>query len=101
MRAHRYLESAVTEGLKRKMVFVGGPRQVGKTTFALGFLGKDADEAHPAYLNWDHPGVRPRLRRAELPPGEPLLLLEKASTGLFRPVSSKPSSTIGKQGQVG
>lgn len=36
---------------------VGGPRQVGKTTFALGFLGKDADEKHPAYLNWDHPSV--------------------------------------------
>ncbi|TRZ68980.1 MAG: ATP-binding protein [Rhodocyclaceae bacterium] len=59
------------------MVFVGGPRQVGKTTFALGFLGKDADETHPAYLNWDHPGVPPRLRRAELPPGEPLLLLDE------------------------
>jgi hypothetical protein len=24
--------------------------------FALGFLGKDADETHPAYLNWDRPG---------------------------------------------
>ena len=38
-------------------------------------LGHDADETHPAYLNWDHPGVRPALRRAELPPGEPLLLI--------------------------
>jgi predicted AAA+ superfamily ATPase len=59
------------------MVFVGGPRQVGKTTFALGFLGEDADEGHPAYLNWDHPSVPPRLRRAELPAGEPLLLLNE------------------------
>lgn len=73
----RYLESAVTDGLKRKMVFVGGPRQVGKTTFALGFLGKDADETYPAYLNWDHPSVPPRLRKAELPAGEPLLLLDE------------------------
>ena len=77
MRAHRYLQNAVADGLKRKMVFVGGPRQVGKTTFALGFLGKDANETHPAYLNWDHPGVPPRLRRAELPAGEPLLLLDE------------------------
>jgi len=77
MVAPRYLESAVTDGLKRKMVFVGGPRQVGKTTFALGFLGKDADETHPAYLNWDHPSIPPRLRRAELPAGEPLLLLDE------------------------
>ncbi|MSQ72197.1 MAG: ATP-binding protein [Betaproteobacteria bacterium] len=59
------------------MVFVGGPRQVGKTTFALGFLGKNADETHPAYLNWDHPGVPPRLRNAELPAGESLLLLDE------------------------
>ena len=57
MVAPRYLERAVTDGLKRKMVFVGGPRQVGKTTFALGLLGEDADETHPAYLNWDHPSV--------------------------------------------
>jgi predicted AAA+ superfamily ATPase len=77
MRAPRYLKSAVRDGLKRKMVFVGGPRQVGKTTFALSFLGKDADESHPAYLNWDHPGVPPGLRKAELPAGEPLLLLDE------------------------
>jgi predicted AAA+ superfamily ATPase len=67
----------VAAALARKMVFVGGPRQVGKTTFALGFLGEDADERHPAYLNWDHPAVRPRVRNAELPPDEPLLLFDE------------------------
>ncbi len=77
MRVPRYLERAVQDALKKKMVLVGGPRQVGKTTFALGFLGKGADEKHPAYLNWDHPSVPPRLRRAELPAGEPLLLLDE------------------------
>ncbi len=77
MRVPRYLEGPVREALKKKMVLVGGPRQVGKTTFGLGFLGKDADETHPAYLNWDHPSVPPRLRRAELPAGEPLLLLDE------------------------
>lgn len=73
----RYLETAVAAALKRKMVLIGGPRQVGKTTFALGFLGKGADERHPGYLNWDHPAVRPRLRNAELPPGEPVLLFDE------------------------
>ena len=73
----RYLADVVTRALTQKMVFVGGPRQVGKTTFALGFLGPRADERHPAYLNWDHPAVRPRLRNAELPPGEPLLLFDE------------------------
>ena len=57
MRVPRYLEDPVREAMKKKMVLVGGPRQVGKTTFALGFLGKDADEKHSAYLNWDHPSV--------------------------------------------
>ena len=69
MRTRRYLEKAVRDALNKKMVFVGGPRQVGKTTFALSFLGKGADEKHPAYLNWDHPSVPPGLRRAELPQG--------------------------------
>ena len=77
MRTARYLQDGVADALKRKMVFIGGPRQVGKTTFALGFLGKGADETHPAYLNWDHPAIPPRLRRAELPAGEPLLLLDE------------------------
>jgi hypothetical protein len=77
MRVPRYLEAVVTAALKKKMVFVGGPRQVGKATFALGFLGPEADERHPAYLNWDHPAVRERLRNAELPAGEPLLLFDE------------------------
>ena len=45
----RYLESQVRRDLKRKMVFVGGPRQVGKTTLAREILGKSV----AGYLNWD------------------------------------------------
>ena len=48
----RYLRKYVLEDLKSRMVFVGGPRQVGKTTFALGFL-PEPSARHPAYLNWD------------------------------------------------
>ena len=77
MRVARYLETAVATALTKKMVFVGGPRQVGKTTFALGFLGRGGTERHPAYLNWDHPAARQRLRNAELPPGESLLLFDE------------------------
>ena len=69
MNEPRYVEDAVRHALTKKLVFVGGPRQVGKTTLALSILGKDATERHPAYLNWDHPRVRPALRRGELPPG--------------------------------
>lgn len=76
-RRGRYLEGAVAAALRRKMVFVGGPRQVGKTTLALALLGPDADERHPAYLTWDDPRDAARLRRLELPPDEPLLILDE------------------------
>lgn len=47
-------------------VFVGGPRQVGKTTLSLGLLGA-ADETHPAYLSWDVPeSQRQRERQARV-----------------------------------
>lgn len=74
---HRYLEAAVAAVLPRKMAFIGGPRQVGKTTLALSLLGTNANETHPAYLTWDDPRAAARLRRMELPPGEPLLVLDE------------------------
>jgi predicted AAA+ superfamily ATPase len=48
----RYLHSSIISDLKTKMVFVGGPRQVGKTTLAC-FIG---DKHYPNfhYLNWDN-----------------------------------------------
>lgn len=67
----------MSAALSKKMVFVGGPRQVGKTTFALALLGPGATERHRAYLNWDHPSARSAIRNAELPPGEPLLLFDE------------------------
>jgi predicted AAA+ superfamily ATPase len=76
-RRPRYLAPFVGSALARKMAFVGGPRQVGKTTLALALIAPDADESHPAYLNWDDPRDAARLRRLELPPGEPLLVLDE------------------------
>ena len=58
----RYLKKPVAEDMRTHMVFVGGPRQVGKTTFALSFLSTPS-EKHPAYLNWDDVKTRPRLMR--------------------------------------
>jgi predicted AAA+ superfamily ATPase len=72
----RYLRSPVTADLKTKMVFLGGPRQVGKTTFALGLLG-GADGSHPAYLNWDVLESRRKLLRGELPPRQKLVVLDE------------------------
>lgn len=47
----------------RKMVFVAGPRQVGKTTFARSLPGGKA-----GYLSWDDPEDRQLILARELPP---------------------------------
>ncbi|MCY3817243.1 MAG: ATP-binding protein, partial [Gammaproteobacteria bacterium] len=60
----RYLTGQVLADLHRKMVFVAGPRQVGKTTLALSLPGAEA-----GYLNWDIDAHRARILRSELPPG--------------------------------
>lgn len=72
----RYINDSVDEDLKNKMVFVGGPRQVGKTTFALTFLS-EPDEKHPAYLNWDDTLTRSSLLRGELPPNQDVIVLDE------------------------
>jgi hypothetical protein len=65
MKPHpRYLTPQVERDLKRKMVFVAGPRQVGKTTLARSLPG-----AREGYLNWDIAGHRERILRREMPPG--------------------------------
>ena len=58
----RYLSAQVRSDLARKMVFVSGPRQVGKTTLARHLL---ADAA--GYLNWDIPEHRDAILRGRLP----------------------------------
>lgn len=55
----RYLHSHITSDLKEKMVFIGGPRQVGKTTLAK-FIGED-DYRHSLYLNWDYREDRKKI----------------------------------------
>jgi predicted AAA+ superfamily ATPase len=65
------------EVLRQPCDFIGGPRQVGKTTLALAMVGQGADENHPAYLNWDNPQHASRLRRHELAPDQPLLVLDE------------------------
>ncbi len=58
----RYLASQVRQDLDRKMVFVAGPRQVGKTTLARSLPGASA-----GYLSWDVTEHRERILKRELP----------------------------------
>jgi len=44
----RYLKPFIQSDLKHKMVFIGGPRQVGKTTLSRQFI-----TSKKQYLNWD------------------------------------------------
>jgi predicted AAA+ superfamily ATPase len=48
------------------MVFIGGPRQVGKTTLCLQFLSP-SNVTNPAYLNWDDLKARSKIKNAEIP----------------------------------
>jgi uncharacterized protein len=61
----RYLSRQIREDLQRKMVFVAGPRQVGKTTMALSL-----PRARKGYLNWDIAEDRARILEGELPSGD-------------------------------
>ncbi len=60
MMIERYLEKIIKEDLKEKMVFVSGPRQVGKTTMAV-HLAEDVYPGSYVYLNWDNAGDRRQM----------------------------------------
>ncbi|MFN3414255.1 MAG: ATP-binding protein [Thermoanaerobaculum sp.] len=58
----RYLQAQVEQDLKRKMVFVAGAPQVGKTTMA-----RSLPHGRQGYLNWDVPENRERILLQQLP----------------------------------
>jgi uncharacterized protein len=71
----RYSMPQVIDALQRKMVFVGGPRQVGKTTLAFSILG--SDETHPGYLSWDYLEDKRDILQGKLPSNQPLIVLDE------------------------
>lgn len=72
MNQNRYLSKFIADDLKTKMVFVGGARQVGKTTLAKEILAPLFGSSE--YYNWDFTADRKRLKNLEFP-GEPSLLI--------------------------
>lgn len=72
----RYLEFSIRQDLNEKMVFIGGPRQVGKTTLALQVAGL-SDKDHPAYRNWDDARTKSLLIKGELPDGNRLIVFDE------------------------
>ena len=71
----RYPTRHILDDLQRKMVFVGGPRQVGKTVLALSILR--GDENHPAYLNWDYFEDKRDILQGKLPSNQDLIVLDE------------------------
>lgn len=66
----------IKEDLQSKMVFLGGPRQVGKTTLAVTFLPTQSKE-DPGYLTWDSRIDRLILQKEQLPLQHKLLVLDE------------------------
>ncbi len=66
----RYNESVIRSDLTEKMVFVTGPRQIGKTTLAKSLI------PDPGYLSWDIPEQRELILRREIPAVDAIVLDE-------------------------
>lgn len=71
----RYLTKNVVEDLQTKMVFIGGPRQVGKTTLAKHFLSNEFPSGR--YFNWDYDDDRRDLLRKRWENGQQLLVFDE------------------------
>jgi uncharacterized protein len=70
----RILLPVVCEDLAEKMVFLAGPRQVGKTTLARGVL---ALEPRGTYLNWDNRADRRVVLESSWPAPPALIVLDE------------------------
>jgi predicted AAA+ superfamily ATPase len=75
MTRERYLTKYVIEDLKKKMVFVGGPRQVGKTTLALELISKRFGRS--GYFNWDSRIDRRNIMQSIWPGDADLIILDE------------------------
>ena len=73
----RYIEKNVSDDLERKMVFVGGPRQTGKTTMAKQLCHEAGFDTKSRYLNWDAPEDRENILVERFPTGPGYLVLDE------------------------
>ena len=67
----RYLTEQIIKDLSKKMVFLGGPRQVGKT-----YLAKQIITDKKSYLNWDVAEDREQILKRQLPDSKALIFDE-------------------------
>lgn len=72
---NRYLKSPILEDLAEKMVFIGGARQVGKTTLAKDIIG--VTYKRTGYYNWDKKSDRKIIMQSEWPGDSDLIILDE------------------------
>jgi predicted AAA+ superfamily ATPase len=72
----RYLKSNIQTDLKKRMIFIGGPRQVGKTTLALSFL-KSTSDKNKSYFNWDNRLTRKQILSGQVPSHQSLIIYDE------------------------
>ncbi|MBE9580008.1 MAG: ATP-binding protein [Proteobacteria bacterium] len=75
MLKNRYLTQFVLEDLAEKMVFVGGPRQVGKTTLARELVAPHFQDT--GYYNWDKRRDRRKIMESDWPGNAELIILDE------------------------
>lgn len=75
MKKSRYLTGDIKRDLDDKMVFIGGARQVGKTTLAREIIAKEFQ--HSTYYNWDYQPDRKKINSGELPGENGLLIFDE------------------------
>jgi predicted AAA+ superfamily ATPase len=73
----RSIEEPVTADVNQKMVFIGGPRQCGKTSLAKHLLEKSVPDPSDRYLNWDALNDRENIMRERFPSGGGLIVLDE------------------------
>ena len=69
----RYLEEEIRKDLEEKMVFLSGPRQVGKTTLAKSLLKSEADRD----FNWDRREDRKEILSGLWPASRSTVVLDE------------------------
>ena len=75
----RWIEKNILRDLSKKMVFVGGPRQVGKTTLAKNILKKFSYKRAKKglYLNWDFDEDRYRIIKKQWDDNHQLIVFDE------------------------
>lgn len=71
----RYISAHVVKDLSKKMVWVGGPRQCGKTHLANAILASHFKNGE--YLNWDRDKDRLKILKEEWNPSSDLIVFDE------------------------